>query len=79
MDLLYDLMFLIREILQPRPDTLYDLVFRTREFLQPWYLEGMCDLLLQTRETRRRYVQSGVSNPWDPEVHSWYIVGMYDL
>ena len=35
MDLLYDLMFLIREILQPRPETLYDLVFRTREFLQP--------------------------------------------
>ena len=35
MDLLYDLMFLIREILQPRPDTLYDLVFRTREILQP--------------------------------------------
>ena len=34
MDLLYDLMFLIREILQPRPDTLYDLVFRTREILQ---------------------------------------------
>ena len=35
MDLLYDLMFLIREILQPRPDTLYDLVFWTSEILQP--------------------------------------------
>ena len=35
MDLLYDLMFLIREILQLRPDTVYDLVFWPREILQP--------------------------------------------
>ena len=63
---MYDLMFLTREILQPRSDTSYTCL-------------NCCSLPVRSCSPSpipRRHVQSDVPYPWDPAAPSRYALGM---
>ena len=47
--------------------------------LIPCKPEWSCDPSSWDAATPFCHVRFGVSNPWDPQVHSRYLVGMYDL
>ena len=66
---MYDLLFRIHEVLQPRPDTAYACL-------------NCCFLLVRSCshiQIPRSHVRYDVPYPWDPAAPFWYPLGMYDL